>query len=735
MDQPDSGTGSSSEGITQLVPCEAGQRGSTTPWIALAYVLLTLILTYPTVAYFLSAIPGDSFDGWQNFWNLWWIRQAVLREHRHPFFTDMLYHPTGVSLLFHTLNPFNGVTSLPVQLAAGLFAAYNAIVFFSFAIGGLGSYLLTRYTLRHTREPARTWAAFLAGVVYTFSPFHFAHLLGHMQVFSLEWIPFYVLYFWRGVDRARHGSLTWRDVALPALFLVLIALCDWYFVLYSLLFTVLAWLYLFWRKRLTWRVVTWTAAVVGLFALILSPLLWPMIAEARRYDFMVPPPEQAYILSADLLAFLTPNEFHPLWGQAAARFARRFTSPVSEHTVFAGYVPLLLGAWGIRRGGRPRGFWALAAFSFALLAMGPALHVAGRPLPIPLPYALLQHLPIVRITRSVSRFDVMVMLALGVLAAMGLAALMCPPGPSEPRNDAKASKEVIRPHLIALTTVTLTLFEFLPAPYPISPPDTPSWYERLAEEPGDFAILNLPMNWDRPGYLLYQTVHGKRLTVGYISRDDPRTLTERVPVLQQLRHLGPDVIGQDLGQIGRSVLNWLNVRYVVLDRYKMPGEREREGTTRYANAALAGLSPIYEDERLTVYRVEPPANPQPFLILGTGWGTREVDGEIPWRQIAGEATLQIYTDTSVTVTLRAIARGEAKGISLTVRTPAGDAVTRVLDARPQMVEVGPLTLEPGLYTITLSADSPAWLTGLNLLRQAFDQVRGHDQSLSVPERH
>jgi len=586
--------------------------------------LLTLVLTYPTVTHFLSAIPGDSFDGWQNFWNLWWIRQAVLVEHRHPFFTDMLYHPTGVSLLFHTLNPFNGFAFLPVQLAAGLFAAYNSVVFFSFAAGGLGSYLLARYMLRHTSEPARTWAAFLAGVVYTFSPFHFAHLLGHMQVFSLEWIPFYVLYFWRGVDRARRGRLTWRDTALPALFLVLIALCDWYFVLYCLLLTVLAWLYLLWRGCLTRRVVTWTVTVTGLFALTLSPLLWPMIAEARRYDFMVPPPEQAYILSADLLAFLTPNEFHPWWGQAAARFARRFTSTVSEHTVFAGYVPLLLGAWGIRRGGRLRGFWALAGFSFALLAMGPALHVAGRQLPIPLLYVLLQHLPIVRITRSVSRFDAMVMLALGVLAAIGLAALIRQIGKGE-------ATRVTRPHLIALVAVTLTLFEFLPAPYPISPPDTPPWYERLAEEPGDFAVLNLPMNWDRPGYLLYQTVHGKRLTVGYISRDDPRTLIERVPVLQQLRHLGPDVINQDLKQIGRSVLSWLNARYVVLDRYKMPGEREREGTMKYANAALTGLSPSYEDERLTVYRVEPPANPQPFLILGAGWGEREMEGDTPGR--------------------------------------------------------------------------------------------------------
>ncbi len=72
--------------------------------------LLTLVMTYPLIRRFTSAIPGDGFDGWQNYWNLWWVRQALLVEHTHPWFTDMLYAPVGVSLLFHTLNLFNGLT-------------------------------------------------------------------------------------------------------------------------------------------------------------------------------------------------------------------------------------------------------------------------------------------------------------------------------------------------------------------------------------------------------------------------------------------------------------------------------------------------------------------------------------------------------------------------------------------------------------------------------------------------
>ncbi len=56
----------------------------------------------------------------------------------------------------------------------------------------------------------------------------------------------------------------------------------------------------------------------------------------------------------------------------------------------------------------------------------------------------------------------------------------------------------------------------------MSPPDTPAWYRTLAADPRPGAVLNLPMNWDRPGYLLYQTEHSKPLTAAYISREDPR---------------------------------------------------------------------------------------------------------------------------------------------------------------------------------------------------------------------
>ncbi len=590
------------------------------------YLALAAAMTYPVVRNFSSAIPGDSFDGWQNYWNLWWTKIALLVEHRSPFFSDMIYYPTGVDLHFHTLNILNGFWSLPIQLVWGLMVAYNAVVFLTFVLGGYGAFLLALYALGRAGSNADYGAAFVAGLIYAFSPFHFAHLLGHMQVISIEWLPFFTLAFLLAVDRASDGRRWLLQGTVAGVFLAVIGLCNWYYLFYSMIFALIA---LAWKYALYRRAEALAAGVFSLFVgmLILSPVLVPMVLESLRYRFMVPDPAQSIRFSADLLAFFTPNEFHPIWGRTVLRWANaHFTASLSEHMVFAGYTVLALAAIGLtkvrksRRARSESAFWGVITLTFFVFALGPVLHVAGRTklLPgggrIPLPYALVYRLPIVRISRSVSRFDVMVMLGLAVLAAMGLVYL---------------ARSLSRRGWLYAVASALILFEFLPVPYPVSPPDTPSWYFKLASEPGDFAVLNLPMSFDRPGYLLYQTVHGKRLTVAYISREDPRTLVDRAPLLQEFRHLRMDVLSHDLNGKAFPVLDYLGVRYVVVDGYKMPGGKEKAFTESLVQKIFAGRNPVYKDRRLTVYRVPKSFRKRPFVILGIGWsGPRLGDGSV-----------------------------------------------------------------------------------------------------------
>ncbi len=574
------------------------------------YTALTLALTYPLALNFNTAIPGDGFDGWQNYWNLWWVKGALVDRGANPFFTDYLDYPTGVSLYFHTLNIFNGLLTLPIQLLFGLVVAYNSVVLFSFVMGGYGAYLLTRYVLEggeagRAGYPAS--AAFVAGLVYTFSPFHFAHLLGHMQVISLEWLPFYALYLLRavgpgirdkgqlpGTEETRFllKNLVSRDTWKAALFLILTALCDWYYVLYALIFTVLYLGYLGWARdfaRLK-KALAVSAGVGLIFVVVLSPLLWPMVREASASAYMVPEQEHVLLLSADLLALVTPNEMHPLWGEQVRAWSERFTSTTSERMVFAGYAPLVLAAFGVWAAWRRVRFWVVTALTFWVLSLGPVLHVAGQTTGLPLPYALLhRYVPFVKIVRSVSRFDAVVMLSLAVLVGCGL------------QQIAGGKRRTV---VTALAGV-LICFEFLAVPYPMSAPDTPAFYHTLAQDKDDYALLHVPMDWDRPNCLLYQTVHGKRLISAYTSRANPRSLVERTPVLRHFRYPDPDVIAQDqdLGRVGQSVLRALKVRYLVIDLYQLPIEAEREANLLLVGKIFGSTPPVYQDERLIVYHL------------------------------------------------------------------------------------------------------------------------------------
>jgi len=537
----------------------------------LGYLALTLLMTYPLVREFSRAIPGDGFDGWQNVWNLWWVKRALLVDGSSPYFTRFVDYPDGVHLYFHTLNIFNGLTFLPFTLNGGPLLAYNVAVVFSFVVGGYGTYLLALYVMRQASPGKYHWslsallAAFVAGVVYAFSPYHTAHLLGHMQLISLQWLPFYALFAVKLIDqttkqpinkstnqqisKSADRQISESHISQPkslipnslmtALFLVLVAACDWYYAFYMVLFTGLYLLWVIWRRRV-WLAPTLALIGTGLiFLLITSPVLVPMVRESLAADYMVPPPGSTERLSADLTAFLTPSELHPLWGSLAGRWASRFTASTSERTVYAGYTVLVLAILALVTRWRVARFWGLSVLVFGVLALGPVLHVGGDTRfggvgPIPLPYALLHNaIPLLKISRSVSRFDVVVMLSLAVLAAFGLNWLLS-------RTQEAGYNRLVQ-GLAATGILILVSLEFWVAPYPMSPPETQPFHYQLAQEPGSFAVMDIPLDWDRPANLLYQTVHEKPTVSGYTSRTNPMSPAWRTPVLQTFRYLGPDV--------------------------------------------------------------------------------------------------------------------------------------------------------------------------------------------------
>src|SRR5512133_569309 len=138
--------------------------------VLLVYVGLSLLLTWPLILHFGSHVPGDGIDDPSLAWNLWWVKHSLVDQLQNPFACSWQFWPIGINLAFYTLTVLNGMLSIPVQVVFGLIPAYNVMLVLSFALSGLGGYLLATEFLRGAGK--RRWsclAAFLAGALYAYA--------------------------------------------------------------------------------------------------------------------------------------------------------------------------------------------------------------------------------------------------------------------------------------------------------------------------------------------------------------------------------------------------------------------------------------------------------------------------------------------------------------------------------------------------------------------------------------
>jgi hypothetical protein len=191
------------------------------------------------------------------------------------------------------------------------------------------------------------------------------------------------------------------------------------------------------------------------------------------------------------------------------------------------------------------------------------------------------------------------------------------------------------------------------------------------------------VNWDRPQYLLYQTVHGRPLTAGYTSRRNPSAPVEQYPGLQHLRALGQDVLPFPDAATFATISADLGLAYVVLDYYQMPGGDERETTVQMAERLLAGQSEVYHDDRLVVYRMAAPVERRPYLRLVGAWG--ELEGQEVARRPCSECGLELMAVAGSEVGLTAVCQdGEHRsevgpGIVALAEVAPGCALARRLE--------------------------------------------------------
>ena len=260
--------------------------------------------------------------------------QGPDRPAHRPFYTTYLYYPQGVSLLFHTLVPLESALTVPFQLlGVDLLPLYNGVLACSFVLAGYGTWLLVRDLTRNDG------AAFVAGFAFAFCPYHMGHLLGHMNLASLQWIPFYLWALFRACGRAGHAAVAararpaqggaWGGRPLAGLFLVANALTEWIYVAFLGVFTArlpaLAAAGRYARpRRAGGPGRAWPARLLllgAVFGVLAGPLLVRTALARRGQDWMRFPPRETLVYSSDLVDSFVPSALHPFWPDRRRRWS------------------------------------------------------------------------------------------------------------------------------------------------------------------------------------------------------------------------------------------------------------------------------------------------------------------------------------------------------------------------------------------------------------------------------
>lgn len=523
--------------------------------LALAFFFAaTAWLTWPLPARMASAM-NTSPDALLNDWALAWNFHILPREPLSLFDANIFFPRTDT--LAYSEHLFGiALLAWPAYLLSGSHVlAYNFALIASFVLSGLGMYLLV-----HEVTGSR-WAAAASGLAFLAAPYRFLQLL-HIQLLTVQWFPFVLLYLCRFLREGRRRQL----VAACLFALLQILSCNYYAIYLALALALFGLIVLAVHLRsgsLLDRRKT-VALLLGAAAVALLALPFAQPYERNRAEGFYRRYEDVVQFSARPLDYLRPSTFNKVFFVEHLPRQQR-----SEKALFPGFTVVLLAGWGVLTGpGRDRDdtssavyrvVWLLSVSLIGvglLLSFGPEITIAGDSHTLPYRY-LYRHVPGFRGMRAPARLAVLVLLGLGVLSGLGLSRLL---------NRARR----IRPW-VGCAVIGVLLFEY--QTYSLArlltrPPAIPPVYQWLANQPGDFGILELPIHEDitREAIRMYfSTAHWKHLANGFSGwwPNDYWVLVGRMrhfPTFRILQYLERDV----------------PVRYIIIHYAEYPeGERRR----------------------------------------------------------------------------------------------------------------------------------------------------------------
>ncbi len=472
--------------------------------VSALFAALTFVMAYPFSASPASLVLADLPDTHLFIWTLAWDTHAFLHQPLLIFDAN-IYHPYANTLAYSENLIGSAFFAAPIiWLTGNLVLAMNLAALLTCVLCGVGAYLLAR---RWGLSPA---AAFLCGVIFAFAPPRFFRL-GQLHMTAVQWIPFTLAFLHSYLEHSRR-----RDLLLAIACFSLQVLSSGHGAAFLAVAIVLlfAWRVAF-GPSIAIRQCLKECGATG--AYLLAPSIWvllPYRAAQLEAGLRREYPEDSMPRLESFLA--SPSRVHEyLQGLVLGR-------PINEEAVaflFPGFLAILLAVLAMvtwrpfdsaqgtpiraRLRADPTGY-------FALLALVSTLMFVTWPVET---WRYVHWLPGFNFIRVPSRFILLVMLCLAVLAAAAF-----------DRLTARRSPRVRLVAAAVLTTLLLaeyTSYPFTGVPYTVEVPRIDRWLNTL---PKPFTIAEVPV--PSPGNLgqherhhttamLHATAHWQKTVHGY----------------------------------------------------------------------------------------------------------------------------------------------------------------------------------------------------------------------------
>jgi 4-amino-4-deoxy-L-arabinose transferase-like glycosyltransferase len=507
-------------------------------WVCLYFIVLTIGMTWPLVTRMGNSVVGMIGDNVYFVWMIGWFKQALFVQHANPFDIWFLNYPEGWSLAYTEITQANLALALPFTFIGNEFFAYNAAMMLTFVLSGVFMSLWVHHLC------GRWDAALIAGTIYAFLPYHFAHFrIGHLNLAGTQWFP---LFFWGILDILQARKVQWRSILLTGISLGMIAMTSQYYFYMCVLVTVFtALIILLFRDRPQLKNLNFWKNVV-LSALVSLPLIifgvWPYLQLFGQGDM---PDRNISIVrqySASITDFLLPSTEHFLIGEwIGTHFNRDLWI---EGSLTIGFVALVLLwiAWRKRKDLKQEvvlRFLLIGLLVAVILAMGTDLHWNERSveiplqgvlaeklgrdaLPIPLPgYLFFYVLPFFAKLRALMRFGVFALVFSSAAAGLGASWVL--------RNQRGWARAGWTAGLIVLV-----LFEFYPGAYrqfgQVKAREADRW---LREQPGQGALMQFPFDLLEDQEHIYdQLINQKPFVGGFFNAFPPQQYSQIRPVME-----------------------------------------------------------------------------------------------------------------------------------------------------------------------------------------------------------